>query len=732
MRCTCTAVPRCICTEEDGRGELVFTASLSRVMPDGQERPIMTSRYVPRNDDDEERVRRVRTGGRNRRWWLLMTLVLVATPVVIWEVDAAQKLIKVRSTNGAFHYKDLGDMYPGAGTATIKIGLAGGEMCDALKKFNGLAAKAGGITKWIAVSTQHDLIELERSMAFFNVTAEEEERIERDVTIIGTIFNFFEGLLNRAKLSDLELRLDKQQDANKWEMTEMEGIRSVVNKILIANNKSEEIISNEINALSKRLLKESVQRILLEEYALVNSNATSLTRILRSATSHRADPAIADLVDMKMVWEKMRKDLKEKGMALPGEDWQHIFQMPLDIYVRDRNITIAIHFPTRPVNSRKMRVHSWIPTPLYTNGQLLQVNSELRVFGTDESGTVAVVNDVADCVQYGDTRFCRGPLIHERSGFFTSCVCAIWRMDIPEIRTLCELTITPLRDSVTPVGSRNFQLVVEKKMNLLIECHDGRSETKEVGSGMHMATVVPSCFIQNDRFRTEEGAGVDVQTTRVTAIEEELDLLNPPDVDNVTISRIQERLRGVKQPTPAASFNDRIMDDLAARGSAVTKFYIIIGLLVLGLVVAAAGAAFLLWKSGRLETLVRTNQEECRRHQPQLQQPEEQIQMVQGAAEEAEARRLSLEQQARMRDNILAQLEETLRAAELRMEQMQPEEREEMLGRLDKTRELVQIKVKQRFPDISHEVVVPKAQQEFIAPDQVEVMPDSSESQSVI
>ena len=81
-----------------------------------------------------------------------------------------------------------------------------------------------------------------------------------------------------------------------------------------------------------------------------------------------------------------------------------------------------------------------------------------------------------------------------------------------------------------------------------------------------------------------------------------------------------------------------------------------------------------------------------------------------------------------MRDNILAQLEETLRMAEQRMERMAPEERDEMLARVWNSG-LVQLKRAKQLPELAHDVV-PKAQQEFIAPDMNEaVMPEIVNSQ---
>ena len=73
---------------------------------------------------------------------------------------ACKPFIQIKTTNGG--------MYPGAGTATIRISLGGGEMCDALKAFNRAAKKAGGVSKWIAVATEHDIVELERAMEFFD------------------------------------------------------------------------------------------------------------------------------------------------------------------------------------------------------------------------------------------------------------------------------------------------------------------------------------------------------------------------------------------------------------------------------------------------------------------------------------------------------------------------------------------------------------------------------------
>lgn len=708
---------------EEGGGELIFRAALHRRMSGGRERPILQSEEV-RPDHDEERARRRQAMGGDKKWWLAITMI---TLLFALTVVSGNPLIQVRTTNGAFHYKDMGGMYPGAGTATIRISLGGGEMCDALKSFNRAAKKAGGVSKWIAVATDHDILELERAMEFFDVSEEEEKmRNARGAGILGTVFNFFTGLFNKAKIADLEVRLDRQQDASKLELQEMDGIRDFAEKIMKAANATDEIMGNELDSMNKRQFKEHAQRVLAEEFALVNSNATSLTRILRSATSHRADPAIADLINMEVVWSQMRSKLKDKNMQLPGKDWQHIFAMPVDVYVRQKKVTIAIHFPTRPETARKMALHKWIPTPVFTNGQLLQVQSDLRVFGSDSNGDVAAISDIADCVQYGEEKFCKGPMVHERAGFFATCVCAVWRMDIEEIRALCEMSITPLRDSIVPVGTRTYQLVVETEMMLLIECVDGRTESKKVTAGMHQARVLPGCFLQNDLFRSEEGSGIDVQTTIVKALEEELGLLVPAGADEATVNKVTERLRAVKRPTPAASLRDEIIDDLEARGSEVTKFYVVIAVLAAGVLIAGAGAVFLLWKSGRLESVVRTNQQECRRHQ----QPPPQQEQIEVQPDRAEPQVENFEERARAADNVLAQLEATLRMAELRLDGMAPEEREEFMERCARAKDLVHLHLQVKPMAVGGNMVVPEAQQEFLAPDLIEgVMPEMANAQ---
>ena len=107
---------------------------------------------------------------------------------------------------------------------------------------------------------------------------------------------------------------------------------------------------------------------------------------------------------------------------------------------------------------------------------------------------------------------------------------------------------------------------------------------------MHQARVLPGCFLQNDLFRSEEGSGVDVQTTIVRDLEEELGLLVPVSADNGTVNRVMERLRAVKRPTPAASLGEEIIDDTEARGSEVTKFYVVLAVLAAGVLIAGAGA----------------------------------------------------------------------------------------------------------------------------------------------
>ena len=713
---------------EDPPNDLIFRCTLTRRIEGGLERPILQTEMI-RPDGDEERARRRHAHGPGG-WWLAMTIV--ASLVLITTATEAEPLVTVRESNGEFVHAHEGKMYPGAGTGTLRISLGGGQMVDTLTEFHDTAVRVGGKARYIAIATEHKKEEMINAMEFFTVSeAEKEEREKKDLGGVLSVFNSFFGLFNSARLSDVNFRLDKQEEAAKLETKEVQGLNVVLGQMMTAINKSEEIVASEVENISKRVINEAMQRVIEEEFLLVNTNCSALTRVLRTATSHRADPALADLVNMTQVWVEMKEELRDKDMGLPGDHWQHLLQLPIDIWVVDREITIDIHFPTRPLNTKAMVLHTWVPSPLFVNRQLLHVRSEGRNFGTDKSGMVAVITGTSDCVNYGEVKFCRGPIIMERPGFYSTCLTAIWRMNIPQIKALCELTVTPIRDAILPTGSRMYQVSVETEMMLLVECKDGRSQSKTLQGGMYSVKVRPGCYIQNDLFRTEEGAAIGVQTTVVKPVESHLDLLTPDGVDNSTATKITERLRKVKQPTKPADMSSRILDDLEARGSSVTKFYVIIALLVLGLVAAAGAVIFILWRGGKLATLVRTNQEECRRHQqPQQQQQEHETVQLEDRRV-SRVSRDSLDARA-----MLAQLDETLRLAERRMQAMAPEEREDMIGRLEGTSARVrgfnrpQPRVQPEGAAEKIEVQaqiapVPQAQMAFLAPDQgVAVMPE--------
>ena len=720
---------------EEAANDLIFRCALTRRLEGGLERPILQTEMI-RPDCDEEIARRRQSAGGDRRWWLSMTIVTMLFFMTAIRTDA-EPLITVRESNGGFIHAHEGELYVGAGTGTLRVNLGGGQMCDILTDFHETAARAGGKALWISYATLHDKEELINSMDFFRVTeAQKEEREKKDLGGVLSIFNTFFGLFNSAKLEDVKYRLDKQEDAAKIEAKEIQGLNVVMGTMIKAMNKSDEIIASEIEDLAKRVIEEYAQRTIEEEFVMVNSNCTALTRVLRAATSQKADPALADLVDMPAVWESLRKDLREKDMVLPGPHWQHLLQLPVDVYVVEREITIDLHFPTRPLHSQVMKLHSWIPSPLYVNHQLLYVHSEQRRFGVDATGMVSVITESSDCVDFGATKFCRGPMLLERPGFHYSCLCAIWRMDIPQIKALCELTIMPIRNSLTPTGSRTYQITVEEEMTLLVNCKDSRSESKTVQKGMYTAKVKPACYLQNDEFKTEEGAAIGVQTTVVKPVTAHLELLTPEGVDNSTATKITERLRQVKQPTQAADMTKRIMDDLEARGSAVTKFYVVIALLVVGLIAAVGAVIFILWRGGKLATLVRANQEECRRHQPQREQEPAEARSSLENRRDSRVSRERIDAQA-----ILAQLDETLRLAEQRMQAMAPEERENMIGRLEGSsarvrgfdrppKRVAQGGATEKIAMQVQVAPVPQMQKEFMAQDQgVAVMPEIKNDQ---
>ena len=665
----------------DEGGELVFRAALHRRLPGGRERPIITTEDM-RPDWDEERVRNRSRVGSDRKWWLMIQVVFIVWLGMFNQTVAEDVLARIQETSGSFHYRDEGDVYLKAGTGTIKVDLECGELIEGLETFNRVAGKAGGLAKWIALSSEHDRVELQRAIGFFQVKKEEaESRLsERNVGVLADIYNFFTGLWNKARISDIETRLDNQEEAGRAEVHEVEGIRRFMAELWKTTNASEQVLGKTIEVLGARGKKEHLQRLIVEEFAMINSNATAVTRILRAATSHKIDPSLADIVDFEEAWLDMGRKLKKTGQRLPGDTWQHVFSQDCDVFARGQTVTIAVHFPIRLATAQKMTSHKWIPSPMLMDNNLIVIEGDQKVFATDQNDGVAVIGAAADCLWYGRTRFCRGPVVIERKGFHTTCVSAVWNMDIQHIRQLCEMKLIPIREMIMPITSNVYQVVAEKTMPIKIQCQDGKSMAKRIDRGMKEVKVKPGCDLQTSFWDATEGRGMGAQITKIKHTDEDLDELAKVLNGSWTEEQlgVLEQLSEVDEPTPVASMKASILAHLKARGSATQKFYIVIGVVAVIAMAAAAGMAYLWWRNRRIQTLVQGVDAECRQHrQGPPQEPRENG--------EEQPIRLDLEDQepveeppesGQYRRDMLAQLEETLALAERRLSRMQPEERE--------------------------------------------------------
>ena len=288
-------------------------------------------------------------------------------------------------------------------------------------------------------------------------TEDMEERFKK--SILADAYNFFTGMWNKARISDIETRLDHQEHAQRLEVQETEGIREYVNEVWQKTNRSEELLGKAIEMVGARAARDHVQRQITEEFTYVNSNASAVTAILRAATSHRIDPALADVVNFPQIWKELGEKLKEKRYELPSETWQHVFNLECDVFAKNRKVTIAIHVPTKPAKEKRRLVHRWIPSPIMVGKNLLMIEGEQRTFATDDNGGVAVVGPAADCLRYGQDAFCRGPMVIERKGFHTSCVAAVWNMDVRDMQQLCDMKLIPKRQMVIPITSRVFQIL---------------------------------------------------------------------------------------------------------------------------------------------------------------------------------------------------------------------------------------------------------------------------------
>ena len=714
----------------DKGGELIFRAALHKRLPGGRERTIITTEEI-RPAQEEERIRRLTRCGPDRKWWLLMTIISLS---MIGMGEAKENaLIKIVETQGSFHYHDEGGLYTKAGTGTVKIDLECGELIDGLKTFNKVATKCGGIAKWVAMSSDHDIVNLENGIEFFSTSESEiiEDRIKK--SILADAYNFFTGMWNKARISDIETRLDHQEHAQRLEVQETEGIREYVNEVWQKTNKSEELLAKAIEMVGVRSAKEHVQRQITEEFTYINSNASAVTAILRAATSHKIDPALADVVDFPQVWTELGEKLKEKNYELPSETWQHVFTLDCDVFAKQRKVTIAIHVPTKPAKAKRMSVHRWIPSPIMVQKNLLVIEGEQRTFATDDNGGVAVVGPAADCLRYGQDLFCRGPMVIERKGFHMTCVAAVWNMDIRDMQQLCDMKLIPKRQMVIPVTSRMFQIVTVEKMAIRVDCDDGRTDTKEVARGMYEVKTAPACDVQTPLWDGIEGQGIAAQVTMVKHAKGDLTelatVLNGTWKEDQT--NIVEQINSVEEPTPVASMRDRINGDLDARGSATKRFYIIIAVITVVGIAAAAGMMFLMWRGRRLQALVQgvmpggqERQQEIERRESDVEEPPPGMQQEVRLQEEEERRERERERREdESRRDMLRQLEETLERAEARMAYMQPEEAEnhrmQVANSLNKVKTGIE-KVWFRQKAVNGEdgaKGIPKMQEQFMGPD---------------
>ena len=588
-------------------GELIFRAALHRRLPGGQELPIITTELL-RPPDEEDRVREFSRQRKGLHWWLTVSALTMAC--LITAVDARMVMARFDPTFGGMHYAHSGDVYLGAGTATIAIDFACSPLFDALETFHRLANKAGGPAKWIALASEHDLEALTSAVSFYEVQNEESkhERIlqERDIGALAGVYNFFSGLFNKAKINDLEVRLDGQERAAKLEMHELDGVEKFVQQVWRKTNQSEQLLGNAIEDLSAKLQQEAAQRILFEEFASVNANATAVTRVLRAASSHMMDPALADLVDFKSTWEDLGKKLRAKGMELPSSSWQHLFSMNLDVFARNRIVTIAIHLPTKPAEAVRMTGRVWIPSPIFYKDKLMKVSGNDRKFATDQDGGVVVIGEIAACWRFGNTDFCRGPVILERKDFFTTCVSAVWRMDMIAMRQLCHTELIPVRDMILPIAMGSLQLVVGKNETpILIECKNRQTMSKVLNRGMYDVKLAPTCWITTTWWKTQEGRSLGVQTTSVKLVAEDLEVaFNHSEIDMGETGHVLDTIRNISEPTPISSVKNRVMNLLAVRGDYVHRFWITIGIVIFVAVGACAAIAYFVFRNKQLHALI--------------------------------------------------------------------------------------------------------------------------------
>ena len=414
-----------------------------------------------------------------------------------------------------------------------------------------------------------------------DVFSKEDDRVDRrdwgDFTssILG-VLNFFLGRSTEGKLEHVRKSVDlvmDEVDANRKHGIQTE---EAIQNITTFTNRLQERERNLEHRMEVR-----------EKWSDIARNAQNILAVLGDAIHHRLNVQVLALVDLKGIWQEMKKVARAKGEVLAFDDWQTLLMLPISFYGKKGEVGILLLVPSILKNARPMVLYKFEASPLYLNGTMFTIDEEEKYLAVDaDGGSISyTMEELNRCADVGSTYYCQQSYVRVNGGQvdgYPSCLMNLYKGLFSSARKRCMITARPATEMAWTTGKGDFVISLDRQTTISVKCkEDFYTKTVVLKEGMYKMSLSRNCQAAGGTFSVfSNGQDTDPATILVN--------VNQSHVTDMTALSEwdEEDALKITYPTPVEDARSKVKEELFAGGLRWQDLVFIVCIAVTGVVVA--------------------------------------------------------------------------------------------------------------------------------------------------
>ena len=556
--------------------EYIFRASIHKRGADGLEMRILETQGVKSLGEVKKAL--IKAKSHDGKWWLTMAIVcfiFAISPIEAapggwqedWQVfekaentlEELSPKIQIRSVNGSIFFEEEGRAVPEAGEASLLLHVEWGYIRRALLQVDKLTQNKTGRLRVLRFEARRVAHRFENLQKLFKG----KNRKTRELLAVAALIM---GVQNKWQVDSLTHRVNAQEEAGKLIVKQLKANEHFTRGV---EEKVEKLANDTLRwteTFGKRMAHELLEQQLFEEWVEIEKNATAVARILESALEHRLSKEISVLIDMNQVWQSLSEDTRTRDERLPDVHWHALLTQPVDWFANDTDFIIVAHIPTKKEVLPEYKRFRWMGGTVPHGRNILDLYPINKEIAVDKDQGAIVLDRLADCSQFGDTKYCKGQTIREAYPNSVRCLTAIWRQDFGKAKELCHGQVRKMQEEIRPIGKNHWIMATPKGRSFRVTCR-GESTSAErvqtIEEGLWEVILTEDCQIKAPEWSTHQGSASNA--TIVTVDIDGRDFIGPENQGNET-KILAAEVEAIRRPISVPHYEKEIMGKLEERG----------------------------------------------------------------------------------------------------------------------------------------------------------------------